>query len=211
MVNTAEYRTSQFFTKAQLYSVIEKIRKTFHLRLEDYPIDIYSLLDEISEYIDYQETDFEAEGFCGLLFRNRKKSHIVINKYLPDLEKTFATTHETVHFFCHDRETKFMCKPFEKRVNDAFEWQANEGAAELLLPYKVFIHDFVQTLGHYEGDNVKTITAMSKTYGLSETVIDYRLNNLRYEFEQYLKGIPIDNIQILSRKKYLQFKAEGSL
>lgn len=209
MIHTTHYSTNKFFTKEQLYKKIEKLRKLFELNDKDYPITPFMLLDKLSEYVNYEETGFHTGGLYGLLMRGERKCQIVINRNLTPAEKRFAITHEIIHLFCHDTKTKFMCLPMTAKINDSFEWQANEGAAELLLPYKIFINDFMQTLGHYEGNEIKAVAAMAKTYGLSEIVVNYRLNNLRYEFEQYFKGVPIDDIEILSRKKYLLLKAEG--
>lgn len=42
---------------------------------------------------------------------------------------------------------------------------------------------------------------MAEIFNVPDTVIKYRFENLKYEIEQYLSGIPIEDIEILSNKK----------
>lgn len=38
-------------------------------------------------------------------------------------------------------------------------------------------------------------------FHVPEAVINYRIENLKYETEQYLSGVPLDKLEILSAKK----------
>ena len=42
---------------------------------------------------------------------------------------------------------------------------------------------------------------MAEIFNVPEAVIKYRIENLKYETTQYLSGIPLDEIEILSAKK----------
>ena len=42
---------------------------------------------------------------------------------------------------------------------------------------------------------------MADTFHVPEDVINYRIENLKYETEQYLSGVPLDKLEILSAKK----------
>lgn len=42
---------------------------------------------------------------------------------------------------------------------------------------------------------------MADTFHVPEAVINYRIENLKYETEQYLSGVPLDKLEILSAKK----------
>ena len=94
-----------------------------------------------------------------------------------------GVVHELVHFFCHNLD-RFMCNPFTNVVYGKFEWQANEGAAELILPHKFFVEDFHISMQEY-GDINKAIKNTAKVYKVNEQVVKYRLMNLQDEFLQY--------------------------
>ena len=47
---------------------------------------------------------------------------------------------------------------------------------------------------------------LSQAYHVTETVIALRMESLKYEFYQYLSGIPLEQIQFLSRR---QLKQQG--
>lgn len=77
------------------------------------------------------------------------------------------------------------------------EWQANEGAAELLLPYKDFIPRFVQTAKYVE-ENYEPLeevyNELARFYKVMPIVVDYRIRNLESEILQYINGTPIERI-----------------
>ena len=85
--------------------------------------------------------------------------------------------------------------------NPLIEWQANEGAAELIVPYKKFIPDFLHIynpiLGY--GDIFVAIASLSGYYGVSDMVIQNRIKNLNYEIYQVASGVHIDSVVVLSQ------------
>lgn len=188
-------------TKEHLYEKIKSIRK--NLSLIKYPYTAKSIVNILDKYniLSIHEEKFVSKNFSGLLIKNHAPdmSHIVINSNLDYKDKNFAIAHELIHFLCHSTENSFMCYPYTTKINDWREWQANEGAAELLLPHDIFIPEYLNGLTICSHDEV--IEEMSENYNLSHTVIEYRLKNLQYEMNQYLCGISIDNIKIKSKNQ----------
>lgn len=62
--------------------------------------------------------------------------------------------HELIHYWFHPEQGAFY--PFSPASRDKEkEWQANEGAAELLLPYRDFVPRYVQTVLETERDGLQ--------------------------------------------------------
>jgi Zn-dependent peptidase ImmA (M78 family) len=92
---------------------------------------------------------------------------------------------------------------------DAFiEWQANEGASELFVPCKVLLPLIKSRYGSLTtSSSIRTFrTDMAELFGVTETVIEYRFDSLKYEINQYMQGVPIDEIKILSVSQQKKFR-----
>lgn len=181
----SECQTLPYIERAELYEKIDLVRQILGIRLKDYPIDFNDVYAELSDVLSISYEPFTYKKFCGLLIRNKLPyaSHVVINSNLTPADQYFAMVHELVHFFCHNLD-RFMCNPFTNVVYGKFEWQANEGAAELILPRKFFVEDFNISMQEY-GDINKAIKNTAKVYKVNEQVVKYRLMNLQDEFLQY--------------------------
>ena len=104
---------------------------------------------------------------------------------------------------CLNQKTFNCFDKLQANQNPFIEWQANEGAAEFFVPYQVFLpmikrcFAYLNTYRNIE----KFKKEMADTFHVPEAVINYRIENLKYETEQYLSGVPLDKLEILSAKK----------
>lgn len=130
---------------------------------------------------------------------------IIVNSNLSPAEQNFHDIHELIHiasctpncgqtFSCFD-----TVKPHQ---NSYLEWLANEGAAELLVSYRELLpmvkkeySDMIQGLGTYD-----FCEKYADLFHVSSTVLQNRIDSLKYEIVQYLNGTNIEDIQILSKK-----------
>lgn len=128
---------------------------------------------------------------------------IFLNSARDCKEQNVDCGHECIHLGFHRNEPFRTFKCFEKVApgqDKYLEWQANEGSAELIVPYR----SFLQQIRHYEHllhnySNIKDFKKeMAEMYNVTEAVITFRLESLKFEIAQYLAGIPIDDIRILS-------------
>lgn len=143
-------------------------------------------------------------------------SCILLNSNLSYAEYNFQGIHEMIHIY----ESKscpgltFSCYDRIRPNQDTYtEWVANEGAAELLMPYKIFIPYFIRLFNVY----TKEFSEWVRTYG-NKDIYDVianqfnvtcisaknRISTLSYEIDQFILGKPIDNIIPLSRNKQNQ-------
>ena len=122
------------------------------------------------------------------------------------MEQNFDCGHEMIHLVLHRNLNQKTFNCFEKvtpNQNIFTEWQANEGAAEFFVPYKVLlpmIKSYPEPLTTYTSIE-KFKSEMEKQFNVPSAVISYRLENLSYEITQYQSGTPLFQIEILSKKK----------
>lgn len=191
-----------YTTKQELYRYVENLRNTLKIDESDYPLNIISLLnDHDNVMIEYN--NFKTKGLCGVSFVGNKVDTIILNSNRTDEEQNFDCCHEVLHLTKHRNINVACFNRFDKvknLQNSFLEWQANEGAAELLVPYKLLLPIIKQY-----GNNLKhwsTICLLKGllacTFEVSDCVIEYRLESLKYEIDQYLTGASINDIKVLS-------------
>lgn len=110
--------------------------------------------------------------------------------------------HVTLH---RDGPAKsFNCFEKARPNQDRFlEWQANEGAAELLLPARVLlplVRERYPAL-HTWKDYLRFKGELAENFRITEAVVTFRFESLKYEITQYLSGIPYEEVRILSSAK----------
>lgn len=197
-------------TKQELYSFVDSLRKRFHLSDSACPMDTAAFCRG-QESIELVYHPFTTSGFCAAALLGEKTDTIVLNARHSKEELNFDCGHELIHITKHRGVgiSSFHCFDTLKPKQDPFlEWEANEGAAELTVPYRSFLPSLLQAY-----PNLRTWQDMdflryrlSQAYHVTETVIALRMESLKYEFYQYLSGIPLEQIQFLSRR---QLKQQG--
>lgn len=180
-----------------------------------YPVNAKNFAYEHCRNPEIVEIPFETTAICGILHKGENRTSIALNKNRNKQMQNFDCMHELIHYFLHTG-TDFNClcnedKKHSINQNQSHEWQANEGAAQALVPYQSFIPSYV-ILARQRGqllhwDDV-VINELSHEYDVTPVVIRYRIESLRYEIAQYMQGIPISKLKILSaseiKKKNLE-------
>jgi Zn-dependent peptidase ImmA (M78 family) len=168
-----------------------------------YPLNV--IKDCLQIGIEVKKESFSTKGLRGIAIKGsgKEKDIIVLNPIRNPEEQNFDCGHECVHLFKHRNEkvTSFHC--FETvlpQQNSFLEWQANEGSAELLVPYKFFIPMFCKYRGYCKNatDYMAFKNKLAEIFKVPVAVITLRIENLKYEIYQYENGISLDNIEIKS-------------
>ena len=131
---------------------------------------------------------------------------ILLNSNRCEDEQNFDCGHEMMHLSLHRKlnRSTFNCFDRVSALQDPFlEWQANEGAAEFYVPYKIFIPLIKEHLHEspQRADVENFITWASDYFLVPQAVIRYRLENLKFEIYQYYMGIEITDIKVLSKNQ----------
>lgn len=198
-----QYGNINFINKEELYLLIDYIRENFKIDINEVFNVPKFCQDNFKDIIEYDFHKFNDTKIGGFLIKNKfpEKSYITINSSKESICSIFDLTHEMIHFLLHPEDRKHYISSTLCDI-DNFEWQANEGAAELLVPYKRFIPDFVKSIQkcHNRKDYNDLLFNLSNKYVVSIAVLEYRITSLKYEIHQYEEGVSIDKIQFLSKR-----------
>jgi len=192
--------------KRELYNSIAQIRE--ELGLTPYStitnsVEIISQLPILElESIPIQNPSLH--GICSF-GEGEQADVILLNSNRTMIEQNFDCMHEFIHLHEHrgkQRET-FYCYDHVLKKQDSFiEWQANEGAAESLVPYQDFIPRFCTLFSCTDIlGPVDICGCLAEYYHVPPRVIDIRLDSLAYEIDQFRKGVPIEEVELLSRNQ----------
>lgn len=191
-----------FLSKEKLYNEIHNLKKSMGFDPCDYNIDLVSYC---KNKIHIEELEFTTKKLRGMAIigDDKNKDIILLNKNRTKSEQCFDFGHEFVHLVYHRgiKQKTFNCLDDPTIKQDSYlEWQANEGAAEFSVPYRTLlpkIKDVYDKLDSWASIQFFK-SELAQTYNVSLGVIHYRLESLKYEINQYINGISINDIQILS-------------
>ena len=198
------------YSKDDLYKRIEEERKFLQIGRKKYPLDLVTLCKEKYK-IEVVFVPFSTEGLQGMFVPQKDDTTpniIMLNENRNEYEQNFSCVHEFIHFALHQNEhlPAFNFETVRKSQNSYLEWQANEGAAELLVPYKMFIPKLVNEIKDLPSltslDSVKR--KLAKFFHVTPSVIENRMNSLKYEIHQYKNGVPLNKLEILSNRQLEQ-------
>lgn len=206
--------------KAQLYSGVNEVRRYLITKGATYPLNIFDICSK-NRYLSISAIPFKTKGLRGMAVLakdNNDINCILVNSNIASTEQNFHGMHELMHITFEHGNSGQIFKCYEKTMpfQDPYkEWVANEGAAELLVPYIDFIpffcnvySDFIQSNDmckhKYAGKNI--LSVLSSRYGVSDMVIKNRISSLSYEIDQFIKEYRFRNIALLS---YTQQKRYG--
>lgn len=187
-------------TKSELYEKIECLSHSYSISLEQrVGFDPFSFAQQFAD-LAIIIWPFLTSKIFAILFKD-DFSTMVLNRNRDLLSIKFDCMHELIHYFWHDKNI-YHCtyKNGKAEIKYYYEWEANEGAAEFLVPYKILIPLIFQD-GYILLNKNIIIEKLSKIFKVSEAVIELRLATLEYEIYQYSKGVPLNEIELLSKRQ----------
>lgn len=189
--------------KGKLYRFVDHLKAQLHIPTFFYVVNAIELCQTIGR-IDIEYANLQSRGLCGLAMLGEKVDTIVLNARRSTEERNFDCAHELIHVTHHRHKAScFNCFSEVRPQQSSFlEWQANEGAAQLLVPYQDFIPRFLRDFGYRKtfGD-FDIIGTLAFHYGVTPQVIRNRIECLSYEMDQYQRGIDVMSLQFLSKNQ----------
>ena len=192
-----------YYNKQSLYKEITKIKNYLGFDEKDFNIDLVKELG--TKDIILEKLPYKTKGLRGMavLGNDNSKDIIILNSSRNKIEQNYDCGHEYVHLSLHRSVggNSFNCfDNIAERQNPIYEWHANEGAAEMFVPYKVLLpilYKYRKYLNDFDG--ITSLTKyLSGMFFVPEAVIKYRFENLKYEISQYLSGTRLNDLDILS-------------
>lgn len=191
--------------KAELYSYIQNIKKQCPTLNKMTDVEPFCNKNNINLILH----SFDDNGICGFACIGEKKDTIVLNSRRNEIESFFDFIHEFIHTKRHRNVASMWLLCSDKKQNSFLEWEANEGAAEFIAPYKLFIPAFSDLYDLYmeRFDIWKIIygwvnvpQVLAGKFGISEMMAIHRIENLSYEIEQYRSKGTVEGIALYSKK-----------
>ena len=175
-------------TRSALYHRIDSMRRKYGIRGV---FDPYAFLE--AQKIPLALHRFTDGHLHGVLVRTGRRYGIILDTRLTPAEQRFTLTHEIVHFELHRGEPGAAA--FH---NSSDEYQADEGAAELLMPYRDFLPRAAAMRRKFLSDQTAALILLAAHYRLDCEQVRRRLKSLAYELSLYRKGVPVSEIKPLS-------------
>lgn len=199
-------RMNTHVSKEGVYHRVDSLRELFKISAESYPLNVRSLCEKTGR-ITLRDIPLETRGLRGVAVLSHDNTHdiILLNSCRSMAEQNFDCGHELYHVAFHrDAGDTFNCLEHVKPCQNRFlEWQANEGSAELTVPYLMLLPDIKKECSHLKEWNDFNLLKfhLSREFGVTEAVIKFRFESLKFEIQQYLNGISLNNLQILSQSQ----------
>ena len=194
----------KILSKAKLYEIVtEKAAGLgFNIYAKNYKIDAIALAMQVCLNPEIKILEFSSIKVCGLLYKGEFATTIGLNARRSAGGKNFDCMHELIHYWLHDQCTFYCLDDMDNHM----EWQANEGAAQFLMPYQSFIpnychlHDILYAKFAPQKAYEMQIAALAGGYMVGEMAVKFRMESLKNEISQYINGVPVDKIRIASNR-----------
>lgn len=192
--------------KQELYLKMDKLRNfLLSLGLKQ-PFDIFEICSKIKN-VGIETCNFNTRGFRGMVSLASYPGDlncILVNSNLSYVEQNFHGIHELIHIYTSPKNSGQTFKCYDTvrpNQNSYVEWVANEGAAELLVSYKMLLpmikenyHSMIEDRGTYE-----FCEKNASIFAVTPVVLQNRIDSLKYEIYQYMNNTPLNNIKIMSK------------
>lgn len=193
---------STLTTKADLYNDIDNFRIALGIE-NDVLCSPVNFVEGLGYEILY--LNFKTPGLRGMatILPGFEPGTIILNGKRSTRENGFVVLHEMTHCIRHVKQHVSSIQCYDnprKSQNPYYEWEANEAAAELLMPYRIFIPDVVRLCTIYGAENPTVLYDLLQKYQATQRAIIFRVKNLKYEIAHYCSTGQLSSDSLLSRK-----------
>lgn len=148
------------------------------------PVPVHEIAESQGIEVSYDHFDGDVSG---MLFRKDALVAIGINSSHSPTRQRFTLAHELGHFLLHDGRPVIVDKSV--RINyrdersslatDSEEIQANQFAAELLMPRNIVFDEVIKAHGSADDiDEDWFVDELAQQFDVSRQAMEYRLINL---------------------------------
>jgi Zn-dependent peptidase ImmA (M78 family) len=154
-------------------------------RITEPPVPVEQLARDAGAVISYQP--FEAEDISGLLYRTEGSAPVIgVNSTNPKVRQRFTIGHELGHLALHHGHDLILERLVRLNFRDATsstasdqeEIEANQFAAELLMPRELLQHSLTILLQGKPLSDLDVVRRLAKRFEVSQSAMEYRLTSL---------------------------------
>jgi Zn-dependent peptidase ImmA (M78 family) len=149
------------------------------------PVPVEQLARDAGAVISYQP--FEAEDISGLLYRVAGAAPVIgVNSTNPKVRQRFTIGHELGHLTLHHGHDLILERLVRLNFRDATsstasdqeEIEANQFAAELLMPRDLLQHSLTLLLQGKPLPDLEVVRRLARRFEVSQSAMEYRLTSL---------------------------------
>lgn len=173
-----------YIKKENLYKLIDEKLSELGITHKDYPLDARAIAQSIGPSLKIEYHKFPTNKMGGILYKGEEISSMALNTLRSEKGQNFDCMHELIHYWFHPPGTMLCVDSNYIHQNSGREWQANEGAAQALMPKDLFICKYIELDGN--------ISALSDFFMVGERCVEFRINNLKLS-ESHLNKVKNDD------------------
>lgn len=149
------------------------------------PVPVEQLARDAGAVISYQP--FEAEDISGLLYRAAGATPVIgVNSTNPKVRQRFTIGHELGHLALHPGQDLILERlvrlnfrnATSSTASDQEEIEANQFAAELLMPPELLRHSLTILLQGKPIPDLEVVRRLARRFEVSQSAMEYRLTSL---------------------------------
>lgn len=182
-------------SRSELYRAADRIREELYIKGNE-PLVGLAMAAYGSYGTETFTAPFKTESLCGLSSPG-EPDIILLNRNKPENVQRFAMAHELIHTRLHrDKPCAFLLTDPLAGRDPVLEREANDGAAELLLPWREFIllmKDYRVSLGG--NDYGAFCRAVCPGKHVSSQVAEIRVRELWHVMQVYLATGSLDKAE----------------
>jgi Zn-dependent peptidase ImmA (M78 family) len=154
------------------------------LKINTIPVPVEEVAERLGAKLSYEPFDDE-EDISGVLYRSEEQIVIGINSKHVKARQRFSIAHEIGHLVLHkgalfvDKTVRFNRDAISSKAVDQKEIQANQFAAELLMPENLILNEVNKRLKKKSKlSELVIIDELAGVFGVSTQSMEFRLINL---------------------------------
>ena len=180
---------TKYWNKKKLYIEIDKLRLKLGIDydISSYPISPIKLAKNSCKNLLIETISFSSSNICGILYKGDTTTTIALNNKRDTPMQNFDCMHELIHYFIHDISyCQLICSDNTIDQDKYIEWQANEGAAQFLVPYQIFIPRYLE-LEEQHANSVwyDSKETLAELFNVTTAMITNRIKNLEHSILHY--------------------------
>lgn len=162
-----------YMGKDELYEIINDKLLSLNITEDCYPLNPFKIAEVYKEKLQIELKPFPTLLLGGLLYKDPDDvmSIIGINSLKSKKSQNFDVMHELCHYWFHAAGEHLCYDSNFIFQNKDIEWQANEGAAQALMPKNLFMQMYI----YFDGNTNK----LSDYFIVSKKAVEFRIKNLK--------------------------------